>query len=248
MTSSSSNHSQERIPTGLILSISTFSTCEIADALVALNCPSGGYLPDLNLYSPDSKSKTPFKLCGEAFTVQMVHANDPEASRPKEHFVDAAEPGTVIVISCPPNTKNAVWGGLMTTRAQFLGIKGVVINGRCRDLAEHREVGFPVFARSHSVLGQGTFTRPSVLQEPITIHPLDEGLSQASGTQRLAPVTIQPYDIIVGDEDGVVVVPKTLLEQVIKDCAKNADIDKKCLADLKAGRSIKDTFAEHRGK
>lgn len=238
----------ERASVDLISSIGTFSTCEIADALVALHSPHGGYLPDLNLYSPISKSESPLKLYGEAFTVQIVHTSDPSSRRPKEHFVDAAEPGTVIVISCPPNTKNAVWGGLMTTRAQFRGVKGAVIDGRCRDLAEHREVGFPVFARSHSILGQATFTRPSVLQEPITIHPLDEGVPQDSHTPRLAPVTIEPYDIIVGDEDGVVVVPKGMVEQVIKDCTKNAEIDRKCMADLKAGRSIKDTFAEHRGK
>lgn len=46
--------------------------------------------------------------------------------------------------------KSAAWGGLMTARAQFRGVKGVVVDGRCRDLAEHREAGFPVGHAGHS--------------------------------------------------------------------------------------------------
>lgn len=49
----------------------------------------------------------------------------------------------------PPEAKNAVWGGLMTAGAKARGAIGVVISGRCRDLAEHRNAGFPVFARGH---------------------------------------------------------------------------------------------------
>jgi hypothetical protein len=43
----------------------------------------------------------------------------------------------------PSDVKSAVWGGLMTARAQARGVKGVVIDGRCRDLTEHRTAGFP---------------------------------------------------------------------------------------------------------
>ncbi|KAG0142090.1 hypothetical protein CROQUDRAFT_67610 [Cronartium quercuum f. sp. fusiforme G11] len=230
-----------RTPALLIDSIQAFSSCEIADALVTLECHQGGYLPDLNLYSPDERDQgLARKLCGEAFTVKMVLASDTKSPRPSEHFVDAAEEGTVIVISCPPNTRNAVWGGLMTARAQFRGVKGVVINGRCRDLAEHREAGFYVFANSHSVLGQSTFTRPSILQKPIIFN---ESLIETDKR-----IIINPHDIIIGDEDGVVVIPKALAEEVIKICSRNVEIDKKCLIDLKNGRSIKETFAEHRGR
>jgi regulator of RNase E activity RraA len=52
--------------------------------------------------------------------------------------------GAVVFISQPPPQVNAVYGGLMTLRAQALGAAGVVIDGRVRDLGEHRALKFPV--------------------------------------------------------------------------------------------------------
>ena len=52
----------------------------------------------------------------------------------------------------PAEAKNAVWGGLMTAGAIVRGAQGVVISGRCRDLAEHNSAQFPVFARGNSTL------------------------------------------------------------------------------------------------
>ena len=99
----------------------------------------------------------------------MVPQSDVTAPKPPKHFVDAAEPDSVMLISSPSSTRSAIWGGLMTARAQNVGVLGVVLDGRCRDLSEHRDNGFPVFARGHSVLGQSPFTRPSELQVPLTL-------------------------------------------------------------------------------
>src|SRR5205085_2195843 len=52
--------------------------------------------------------------------------------------------GAVIFVSCPPRTPNAIYGGLMSTRAQALGAVGSVIDGRFRDLQEQRELAYPV--------------------------------------------------------------------------------------------------------
>lgn len=177
----------------------------------------------------------------------MVLQSDVNAPKPPKHFVDAAEPDSVMLIGAPSSTRSAVWGGLMTARAQSIGVKGVVLDGRCRDLAEHRESGFPVFARGHSILGQSPFTRPSELQVPLEIAdptvPLDE-----QGQPMFPPVTVQPGDYLLGDLDGVVSVPKNMAEQVIELATKGRDVDDKCMQDLRAGKGIKETFALHRGK
>jgi hypothetical protein len=55
----------------------------------------------------------------------------------------------------------------MTLGAKSRGALGVVVAGRCRDVSEHREAGFPVFARGQSTLGQRPFTRPSALNVPL---------------------------------------------------------------------------------
>lgn len=240
---------RERVPSELIQQINKFSSCEIADALVKLKHPGGGYLPDINLQTAAPSSSNRMKLCGQAFTVEMVSTTNHEAPHLTEHFVDSGEEGTVMVISSPANSKNAVWGGLMTARAKVKGIKGVVIDGRCRDLSENREADYPVFARGHSILGQSTFTRASRIQVPITIHPVCDTFPSSTHLHAAFPRTIvNPYDIILGDEDGVVVIPSQMLTDVIGLCTKNVQIDKRCLEALQAGKTIAETFAEFRRK
>jgi regulator of RNase E activity RraA len=134
--------------------------------------------------------------------------------------------------------KNAVWGGLMTAGAIARGALGVIISGRCRDLAEHRESHFSVFARGHSTLGQSPFTHPSAINIPIEI-PSDGGFPA---------VVVNPGDYMVADEDGVVCVPWDMMSSVIELAAKGREVDARCMEDIKAGKSIQETFKKHRGK
>lgn len=56
-----------------------------------------------------------------------------------------------MVITAPSETRSAIWGGLMTFRAQALGVKGVILDGRCRDLEEQWGSGFSVSRISHCI-------------------------------------------------------------------------------------------------
>lgn len=60
--------------------------------------------------------------------------------------IDSVPSGSIIFISAPSETVNAVYGGLMTTRAKALGVVGTIIDGRLRDLQEHRDLEYPVKA------------------------------------------------------------------------------------------------------
>ncbi|MBW0499001.1 hypothetical protein O181_038716 [Austropuccinia psidii MF-1] len=239
--------STKRVLPQIISGLGRYSSCEVADVLIKLKYPHGGYLPDINIQSFAGDSSQ-LKLCGEAFTVEMVSASDIQSPKPQEHYVDAAQKDSVIVISSPPNLKNAVWGGLMTARAKVKQVKGVVIDGRCRDLAEHKEAAFPVFARGHSVLGQSTFTRPARLQVPVTIHPTRDFWDKSETMPSFSPVQVHPYDVILADQDGVVVISKEVAETVLELCAQHAEVDRKCLEALKAGEKIEDTFKKFRLK
>ncbi|KAG2153712.1 ribonuclease E inhibitor RraA/Dimethylmenaquinone methyltransferase [Suillus bovinus] len=209
--------------------LSQFSACEISDALIKLGSPNGGHIPDIHMLSPISQ----VKICAPAYTVQMVLASDNSAPKLSSHFVDTAPPGSVVVVNAPPQIKNAARGAV-----------GVVISGRCRDLAEHRAADFPVFARGHSTVGQSPFVRPSGVNITLTIHPKDVG----DGPDAFAPVTVTPGDWIVADEDGVVCVPVDMVDKVVELAQKGQDIDAKCMADIKAGKGIQASFKEHRGK
>ena len=151
----------------------------------------------------------------------------------------------------------------MSAAAQAKGVKGVIIDGRCRDIAEHRALQFPVriaqswlrradyassqvFARGHSTLGQGGFVRPSELNIPVTIVPHPPTID--SYNNAFPSVTVNPRDYVVADEDGVVVVRPSDVDAVLEKCRKNRAVDDKCMADLKKGRPVAETFSEHRGR
>ncbi|TFK68693.1 RraA-like protein [Pluteus cervinus] len=212
--------------------LAAFSTCELSDALVKLNVPNGGHLSGLESISPTS----PVRICGPAYTVKMVWAHDDDAPRPQNHFVDTAPRGSIIIIDAPISARNAVWGGLMTAGAQARGAAGVIVSGRCRDLAEQRSANFAVFARGHSTLGQSPFTRPSEINIPLRLSPGDDTFS----------VSVSPQDWIVADEDGVVCVPRELESQVVDLANKGRHIDALCLADIQQGVSVEVAFKTHR--
>ncbi|KAF9777110.1 hypothetical protein IL306_004622 [Fusarium sp. DS 682] len=198
-----------------------FTSCDIGDALVKLKYPKGGNLNGMRLRSVDSQTR----IFGPAVTVKMVHANNTSAPKLDTHFVDHNVPGGVMYIDQPRSVPSACWGGLMSTRAKYLGAEGVVINGKMRDINEHKEFKFPVFSRTHSILGSNTFTRASEINIPL---------------QYYGDLWINPGDILVGDADGVVVVPPSLIEQVVALCQERAEVDEKMFAELRNGASMGD--------
>ncbi|KAG0238162.1 hypothetical protein BGW42_007153 [Actinomortierella wolfii] len=212
-----------------------YSSCDVSDALLKLGVTGAGYIPDIHLWSPEYKAGDT-RVFGPAYTVQMVHVSDTSAPKPSQHFVDAAPAGHVICISQPAKTTNAVWGGLMTARAQARGALGVIVDGRIRDLNEQREAKFPVFAKATSIMGAGPFTRAATLNEPIVMQPNADHPA----------VTIHAGDYIVADADGIAVIPRDMLDSVRETCAKSVAIDEKCMAALKEGHGIAETFAKYR--
>ncbi len=84
------------------------------------------------------------------FCLKFNTQNNPlNASRSTLHEpqIDTLPANSILFISAPPETSNAVYGGLMSNRAQYLGAAGTIVNGRVRDLQEHRDLNYPVFAR-----------------------------------------------------------------------------------------------------
>ena len=128
----------------------------------------------------------------------------------------------------------------MSAGAQAGGTLGVVISGRCRDIQEHISLGYPVFSRGRSTLGQSPFVRPSAINVPLEIHP--------QGAEESFPsVTVNPGDYIIADVDGVVCVPRNDIQQVVENARKGKEVDERCMRDIKAGKGVQITFKTHRG-
>jgi len=185
----------------------------------------------------------PVRLCGPAYTVRMVFASDRGAPKLQQsHFVDLAPEGSVAFVSAPSGAQNAVWGGLMTAGAQARGVLGAVVSGRVRDVTEHRAAGFPVFAHGTSTVGQTQFTRVAEVQVPVAVnvHPQPLG--------GLPVVTVNPGDLLVADENGVVCVSNALEKNVLRLASKGREVDAGCLKDIQSGIGVAESFRRHRGK
>ncbi len=135
------------------------------------------------------------RVAGPAFTVRcppgdnlMLHAG-----------IYRAEPGAIIVVEAG-DVDYALAGGNVCAIAQRRGIVAFVVDGVMRDLAEVRELGFPVFAR-------GVIPIPGAHS---AVAPLNEQI-------RCGGVAVSPGDIVVADEEGIVVTPSARREQVLRD-------------------------------
>ncbi|WP_328830121.1 RraA family protein [Streptomyces sp. NBC_00252] len=133
------------------------------------------------------------RLAGPAFTVRcppgdnlMLHA-----------AIHRAAPGSVVVVESG-DVEYALAGGNVCAVAQRRGIAGFVVDGMIRDVGEVREAGFPVF-------GRGVVPIPGVKK---AVLPLNERV-------RCGGVAVDPGDVVVADEDGVVVVPGARRAEVL---------------------------------
>ncbi|KAJ3209984.1 hypothetical protein HK099_008394 [Clydaea vesicula] len=124
---------------------------------------------------------------------------------------------------------------LLGTRAKKIGVKGVVIEGRLRDLKELWDMEFPAFATGNSTMGAAPFSRVSTVGEPITL-----------AADTIAPVVVKEGDIIVGDIDGVVRIPKDKLDKVLKILQFLTLQDEKVLQHILKGETLKNSFEKFR--
>lgn len=134
------------------------------------------------------------RLAGPALTVDCRPADNLML----HYAVMKARPGDVLVVDAKGFMEAGPWGDVLTIQAQKVGIAGLVINGCVRDANLIIELGFPVFCRGLSIKGTAK-NQPGRLNVPVTI----------------GDVLIHPGDIIVGDRDGLAVVPAGEVDSAI---------------------------------
>ena len=130
---------------------------------------------------------------------------------------------------------NAVFGGLMSTRAQYSKAAGTVIDGRLRDLQEHRDLDFPVFARDVSTTAPQELAKVVGVDVPVQFKTDDQD------------VAIRPGDYIVADLNGVVVLPQEHAEAVLPLMRKQVNADEQMAVAIKQGMSFSEASKKFRG-
>jgi 4-hydroxy-4-methyl-2-oxoglutarate aldolase len=137
------------------------------------------------------------RICGPAFPVK-----GPPLDNLALHFgIDEAQPGDVIIADVGGHYEGGYFGEVMCTSARARKLGGVVIDGCVRDGAELAEMGWPVFARGLAMRG--------------TLKDLNGDL-RINERIAIGEAIIEPGDLVVGDTDGVVVIPKAMAAAVIE--------------------------------
>lgn len=153
-------------------------------------------------------------MAGPAFTVK---------TRPGDNLMvhkalAIAEPGDVIVVDAGGDLTNAIIGELMLAQMVKCGLGGIVINGAIRDSAAIRGQGFPVFAAGVTHRG-----------------PYKDGPGEINVPVAIDGMVIEPGDLILGDDDGLVCVPFAEVEAIRQATVKKAEAEAQQMANIVAG-------------
>ncbi len=200
------------------------ATASVADSVDKI-CGRRGYM-DHEL-RPRINEK---RIVGPAVTVLEGPTTEFVPPQHALDLIDAAAPGSVMVIAIGGEANVAIWGGLMTAGSYARGLAGAVLDGGVRDIYEiRRDYDFPVISRS--VSPGTTLGRFKTLGANIPVV--------------CGGIEVHPGDIIVGDADGVVVVPRAQAEAVL---GMAQEIDKRELEQARLiveARSLKEGLAKY---
>ena len=175
-------------------------------------------------------SRTGPNMVGPAFTLRNIPARedldqmgvlgDPE--HPQRKSIEIVPPGHVLMVDCRGDTRAASAGGILLKRLEVRGAAGFVSDGCVRDTPEIAATAFPVFCAGGSA-------------------PLNLVRHHAADYQRpiaCGGVPVYPGDVVVGDGEGVVVIPRHLADEVAADAAEQEALEEFVMAEIKSGKAL----------
>ena len=161
-----------------------------------------------------------FRLCGRAFTMRMVPVSVEGGT--VGDYIDDVPPGSIIVIDNAGRADMTVWGDILTFVAAKRGIGGTVIDGMCRDIGKSLELRYALFSRGWSMR-----TGKDRVQ-----------LDALNVTVSIGGARVSPGDLVLGDADGVVVVPKEKEDEVIAHAKAIDEAETRILEAVEKGMRL----------
>jgi regulator of RNase E activity RraA len=173
-------------------------------------------------------------MVGEAFTLRYIPAREDldlisafdNPEHPQRKAVETVPPGQVLVMDCRRETRAASGGNILLTRLKVRGAAGIVTDGCLRDSEAIGMMDFPVYGAGGSA--------------PLNLvchHAVDINLPIACGG-----VAVFPGDVLVGDGEGVVVIPAHLAEEVARDAHEQETLEEFVLGEITGGRALPGTY------
>lgn len=194
-------------------------TAAVSDALDRLGLP--GSLPGI---APLARWGT---ISGPVFTARYEPVD--EQGGTVGDFLDDVPAGAVVVIDNDARTDCTVWGGIMTRVAAARGIAATVINGVCRDTGIILDSAYPVWSAGRFMRTGKDRVRLAAVGTDLLIHG----------------VPVRPGDLLLGDDDGVVVVPAARRAEVLDLAGRIEAIEDAIVADVVSGAPLGEARARH---
>jgi regulator of RNase E activity RraA len=174
------------------------------------------------------------RMVGEAFTLRYIPGREDldvlsvfdDYDHPQRLAVESAPPASVLVMDCRGQTRAASLGHILATRLLIRGIAGVVTDGAVRDSAGIRALRLPVYAAGESATTNLAQHHAVDMQVPIGC----------------AEVPVYPGDIMIGDQDGVVCVPRSMAAEVAQDALRQEQLEEFILSKVEAGSALRGTY------
>ena len=161
-----------------------------------------------------------FRLTGRAFTILYGPAATPPGT--VGDYIDDVPAGSVVVLDNGGRENATVWGDILTWVSHTRGIAGTVIDGACRDTHLSRELGYPLYSRSSSMRTGKDRVQVEAMNGPVNI-----------GDAR-----VEPGDLLRGDADGVLVIPRVHEDAVLAAAEEIDTVEQKIRAAVSEGRTL----------
>lgn len=197
----------------------------VCDVLDALGYPNQSLPPHLRPLTPV------VQVVGRVFPAraQTVHEVPAEPYKLEIAAVEAMERGDVLLVDAGDNRTCGFWGELLTTACQFKGVRGVVMTACTRDLWKIKELNFPIFG--------------------IGFHPADSK-GRADIVEIGQPITIggvraKHGDLLLGDEDGVVVIPSEVAAEALRMAREKVAGENIVREELAKGMPMGEAFRKY---
>ncbi len=144
-------------------------------------------------------------------------------------LIDDLRPGDVPVLACGMSGRIAPWGELLSTAARARGAAGCLTDGLIRDTRAIRKMGFPVFHGGIGPLDSKGRGKVAEIDVPI----------------ECAEVPVETGDLVVGDADGVIVVPRAIEREALSRAFVKVEGENATRSELERGDKLRDVFARH---
>ncbi len=198
----------------LVPRLRALSTSGVSDALDRLAIPGQA----LGI-APLDRS---FRVVGRAWTLRYGPVGQDRGT--VGDYIDDLGPDDVVVLDNQGRLDATVWGDLLTVTAHRRQVAGTVIDGVCRDVDRSLSLGYPIFARGNWMRTGKDRVRVEATQVPVSI----------------GGIRVEPGDLLLGDGDGLVVVPTARAAEVISAAEQIEQAEDSIRAAVEAGSSLRD--------